>query len=79
MREKRIIYNFIILILKKMARICYFTGKWTTSWNTRSHSMIASKRRFKPNLLLKKVKLEDGTTAKVKINAKIYKKLKGFI
>lgn len=62
-----------------MARVCDFTGKWTKSWNTRSHSMRASKRTFKQNLIYRKVKLEDGTTAKIKVCSKIYKKLKGFI
>jgi len=41
--------------------------------------MIASKRTFKPNLINKKIKLEDGTSMKVKLSAKMYKKLKGFI
>ncbi len=62
-----------------MARVCDFTGKWTKSWNTRSHSMRASKRTFKANLIYKKVKLEDGSTIRIKISSKIYKKLKGFI
>ena len=62
-----------------MARVCDFTGKGTKSWNTRSHSMRASKRTFKPNLIYKKVKMEDGTTVRVKISSKVYKKLKGFI
>ena len=62
-----------------MARVCDFTGKGTRSWNARSHSMRASKRSFKPNLIYRKVKLEDGTTMKIKVSSKIYKKLKGFI
>ncbi|MBR2157869.1 50S ribosomal protein L28, partial [bacterium] len=33
-----------------MARVCYFTGKKTKSGNSRSHSMRATKRSFKPNL-----------------------------
>ena len=62
-----------------MARVCDFTGKWTKSWNTRSHSMSASKRTFKPNLIYKKIRLEDGSTVRIKISSKVYKKLKGFI
>lgn len=62
-----------------MARVCDFTGKWTKSGNTRSHSMRSSKRTFKPNLIYKKVKLDDGTTIKIKVSSKVYKKLKGFI
>ncbi|MFZ2151095.1 MAG: 50S ribosomal protein L28 [Candidatus Absconditicoccaceae bacterium] len=62
-----------------MPRVCYFTGKGTTSGNNRSHSMRATKRTFKPNLINKKVTFEDGTKATIKISSKIYKKLKGFI
>ena len=62
-----------------MARICDFTGKWTKSWNKRSHSMIASKRTFKPNLIYKWVVLDDGTKIKIKINSKLYKKMRWFI
>ncbi|MCK9467055.1 MAG: 50S ribosomal protein L28 [Candidatus Absconditabacterales bacterium] len=62
-----------------MARICDFTGKGTKSGNKRSHSMIASKRTFKPNLIYKWVVLDDGTKIRVKINSKLYKKMRGFI
>jgi len=62
-----------------MPRICYFSGKGTKSGHSRSHSMTATKRKFKANLIDKKIKLDDGTTAKVKVCSKIYKKLKGFI
>ncbi|MCF7834808.1 50S ribosomal protein L28 [Candidatus Gracilibacteria bacterium] len=62
-----------------MPRICYFTGKGTKSGNNRSHSMRATKRSFKPNLMVKKVKLEDGKEIKIKISSRIYKKVKGFI
>ncbi len=59
-----------------MARVCYFSGKKTASGNNRSHSMKATKRKFKTNLLTKKVMLEDGSWVKVKISAKMYKKLR---
>lgn len=62
-----------------MARICYFSWKGTASWNNRSHSMRATKRTFKTNLLNKKVKLEDGSSVKIKISSKVYKKMKWFI
>lgn len=62
-----------------MPRICYFTGKGTKSGNNRSHSMRATKRTFKPNIITKWVELEDGSKLKVKISAKAYKKMKGFI
>ncbi len=62
-----------------MPRVCDFTGKWTKSWNTRSHSMRASKRTFKPNLIYKWVSFEDGRKIRVRINAKLYKKMRWFI
>ena len=62
-----------------MARACDFTGRGTRSGNMRSHSMRATKRTFKVNLIEKKVKLEDGSQLKLKICSKIYKKLRGFI
>lgn len=62
-----------------MARVCDFTGKGTKSGNNRSHSMRSSKRTFKPNLIYKMVTMEDGSRIRLKICAKIYKKLKGFL
>jgi len=62
-----------------MARVCDFTGRWTWSGNMRSHSMRATRRTFKVNLINKKITLEDGSKVKVKVSSKIYKKLKGFI
>ena len=62
-----------------MARVCDFTGKKTKAGNNRSHSMRATKRTFKPNLLKRKVVLADGSVVEVKIAAKAYKKLRGFI
>ncbi|MFA6511976.1 MAG: 50S ribosomal protein L28 [Patescibacteria group bacterium] len=38
-----------------MAQICEITGKQAQTGNSRSHSNIASKRRFKVNLHKKKV------------------------
>jgi large subunit ribosomal protein L28 len=62
-----------------MARVCYFTGKGTVSGNNRSHSMRSTKRSFKPNLINKRIRIEDGSRVKVKINSKLYKKFKGFM
>ncbi len=62
-----------------MARICYYTGRKTQSWNTRSHSMRAHKRTFKVNLIERWITLEDGSRIKVKINSRLYKKFKGLI
>lgn len=62
-----------------MPKVCRFTGKKSKSGNNRSHSMRATKRKFQPNLLKKKVMMEDGSIITVKISAKAYKKMKGFI
>ena len=62
-----------------MPRICDFTGKWTRSWNNRSHSMRATRRTFKPNLVYKWVMMEDGRKIRVRIDSKLYKKMRWFI
>ncbi len=62
-----------------MARVCDFTGKGTKSGQNRSHSMRATKRTFKPNLVYKWVTFEDGRKIRVKINAKLYKKMRWFV
>ena len=62
-----------------MARVCDFTGKWTTAGQNRSHSMRATKRVFKPNLIYKWITLEDGSKFRVKINSKLYKKMRWFV
>ncbi len=62
-----------------MPRICDFTGKWTRSGNNRSHSMRATRRTFKPNLVYKWVMMEDGRKIRVRVDSKIYKKMRWFI
>ena len=32
-----------------MAKVCYFTGRKTSSGNNRSHAMNSTKRTVKPN------------------------------
>ncbi len=56
-----------------MPRVCMFTGKRTVSGNNRSHSMQATKRTFKPNLIKKRVMI-DGMPVTIKISSKMYKK-----
>lgn len=58
-----------------MARICMMSGKKTSSGNNRSHSMRATKRRYKVNLIKKKMVI-DGFPITVKIAANYYKKYK---
>jgi large subunit ribosomal protein L28 len=45
-----------------MAKVCYSCGKRPAFGHSRSHSMVATKRRFNPNL--QKVRIDDGGTAR---------------
>ncbi|MDP2670242.1 MAG: 50S ribosomal protein L28 [bacterium] len=56
-----------------MARVCMLTGRGTQTGNNRSHSMRATKRKFKINLIKKKV-LIDGVPMTVRVSSKMYKK-----
>lgn len=38
-----------------MSRVCQLTGRGTASGNSRSHSNIASRRKFKINLQTKRI------------------------
>ena len=40
-----------------MARVCHSCGKGPSFGNSRSHSMVATKRRFDPNL--QKVRIQE--------------------
>ena len=42
----------------RMARVCHSCGKRPSFGNSRSHSMVATKRRFDPNL--QKVRIIEG-------------------
>ena len=49
---------------RAMPRVCSSCGKGPVSGNSRSHSMVATKRRFDPNL--QKVRIDDrGTPRRV--------------
>ena len=41
-----------------MAKVCFSCGKGPAFGNSRSHSMVATRRRFDPNL--QKVRVNDG-------------------
>jgi large subunit ribosomal protein L28 len=41
-----------------MAKVCFSCGKRPAFGNSRSHSMVATRRRFEPNL--QKVRIDDG-------------------
>jgi len=54
-----------------MSRVCQVTWKKTATWNRRSHSMRATKRKFYPNLFVKKIKdPETGLTFRIRVSAK---------
>jgi len=54
-----------------MSRVCQVTGKKTATWNRRSHSLRATKRKFYPNLFYKKVRdPETGLVFKIRVSAK---------
>ncbi|MGZ7365829.1 50S ribosomal protein L28, partial [Streptococcus pyogenes] len=51
------------------AKVCYFTGRKTTSGNNRSHAMNATKRTVKPNLQKVRVMI-DGKPKKVWVSTR---------
>jgi large subunit ribosomal protein L28 len=53
-----------------MSRVCEITGKHSSAGNSRSHACNATKRKFRPNLFVKKVvDPKTGLTRKMKISA----------
>lgn len=48
--------------LHRMAKVCHVCGRRPAFGHSRSHSMVASKRRFDPNL--QKIRIELGGTPK---------------
>lgn len=60
-----------------MSRVCEITGRWTSVWNRRSKSMRATKRKYRVNLVRKKI--TDPTTGFVfetKISTRALRTLK---
>ena len=55
-----------------MAKVCYFTGRKTTSGNNRSHAINATKRTVKPNLQKVRVMI-DGKPKKVWVSTRALK------
>lgn len=55
-----------------MAKVCYFTGRKTSSGNNRSHAMNKTKRTVKPNLQKVRV-LIDGKPKKVWVSTRALK------
>lgn len=48
-----------------MAKVCHSCGKGPAFGNSRSHSMVATKRRFNPNLQKVRVLIKKGTPRRV--------------
>lgn len=48
-----------------MAQVCHSCGKGPAFGNSRSHSMVATKRRFNPNLQKVRVLVDKGTPRRV--------------
>lgn len=54
-----------------MSRVCDVTGKKTATWNRRSHSCRATKRKFYPNLFYKNIRdKETGLVYRIRVSAK---------
>ena len=47
-------------ILRAMPKVCHVCAKGPSFGNNRSHSMVATKRRFDPNL--QRVRIDEGGT-----------------
>ncbi|ETD23957.1 MULTISPECIES: 50S ribosomal protein L28 [Helicobacter] len=59
-----------------MARKCFFTGKGPMVGNNVSHANNKTKKRSLPNLRSIRIKLEDGTSVRVKVAASTLRTMK---
>ena len=59
-----------------MAKRCFFSGKCPMVGNNVSHANNKTKKRSLPNLRVVRIKLEDGTSAKVRIAASTLRTMK---
>ena len=48
-----------------MPKVCYVCGKGPSFGNSRSHSMVATRRRFNPNLQKVRIREANGAPARV--------------
>jgi large subunit ribosomal protein L28 len=56
-----------------MAKVCHSCGKRPAFGNSRSHSMVATRRRFNPNLQKVRIQEPGGGTARVYVCARCMK------
>lgn len=54
------VFPAVMRILAAMPKVCHVCAKGPAFGNSRSHSMVATKRRFDPNL--QRVRIDDGGT-----------------
>ncbi|MGP1450796.1 MAG: 50S ribosomal protein L28 [Wolinella sp.] len=59
-----------------MAKRCFFTGKGPMVGNNVSHANNKTKKRSLPNLRTVRVKLDDGTTVRIKVAASTLRTMK---
>ena len=59
-----------------MAKRCFFSGKGPMIGNNVSHANNKTKKRLLPNLRTVRIKLEDGTTTKIKVAASTLRTMK---
>ena len=60
-------------IPRSMAKVCHSCGKRPAFGNSRSHSMVATRRRFNPNLQKVRIQEEGGRTRRVYVCARCLK------
>ena len=56
-------------MLDRMSKVCAICGKKPGFGNNRSHSMVATRRRFNPNLQRVRVLLEGRATRAIRLHA----------
>ncbi|CUU40838.1 50S ribosomal protein L28 [Helicobacter typhlonius] len=61
-----------------MAKKCFFTGKGPMVGNNVSHANNKTKRRSLPNLRSIALKLEDGTSVRVRVAASTLRTMKKY-
>ncbi|GAA7258319.1 50S ribosomal protein L28 [Helicobacter pylori] len=59
-----------------MSRKCFLTGKGPMVGNNVSHANNKNKKRSLPNLRSVRVRLEDGSTVKIKVAASTLRTMK---
>jgi large subunit ribosomal protein L28 len=61
-RWRRSALHWLSASLSAVAKVCYVCGKGPSFGNSRSHSMVATRRRFDPNL--QKIRIDVGGAPK---------------